>query len=65
MDRTLKEGSTEYASSPKVHEASTLDSVPDGASPSDTKTLQQGENPSGNDNMVMDCESNDIFGDLN
>ena len=33
----------------KVHKVGTSDSVPDGARPIDTKTMQQEENPSGND----------------
>ena len=65
MDRMLKERSMEYTSSPKCTEDGNLDSIPDGTRPSETKTLQQGENPSRNNNIVMDCESNNMFGDLN
>ena len=63
-DRTLKEGSMKHNSSPIVHGVGTLDSVPSGARSNETKTLHQGENPSGNVNIVVDSESNDMFGDL-
>ena len=61
MDRILKEGRKYgvYFIS-KVHEVGTSDSIPDEARPSDTETLQQEENPSSNDNIVVDCESNGI-----
>jgi len=63
MDIMLKEESMEYTSSPKC--ISLADSVPHGARPIDTKTMQQEENPSGHSNIIVDCESNNMFGDLN
>ena len=50
-----------------THEHETGTSAPgsNGAGPSETKTLHQGENSLGDDKMIVEYESNDIFGDLN
>jgi len=50
---------------PQEHEVGTSAPGSDGAGPSGTKGLPQGEASSGDDNMIMEYESNDIFGDLN
>ena len=47
------------------HEAGTSAPDSNGAEPSETKTLHQGETSSGDDKMIMEYESNDIFRDLN
>ncbi|RLN18478.1 uncharacterized protein C2845_PM02G43700 [Panicum miliaceum] len=45
-------------------ETGTLDLAPNGAGPSGTKSMPQGETPLNDDKMVVEYESNDIFGDL-
>jgi len=50
---------------PQEHEVGTSAPGSDGAGPSGTKGLPQGEASSGDDNMIMEYESNDIFWDLN
>ena len=64
MDRTLKEGSMDYTLSPicmrlvlRTRFLMERDQV--------NQDLQQGENPSGHSNIIVDCESNNMFGDLN
>ena len=47
------------------HETGTSALGSNGAGPSGTKALPQGEASSGDDKMIVEYESNDIFGDLN
>ena len=50
-----------------THEHETGTSAPgsNGAGPSETEIPHQGETPSGDNKMIVEYESNDIFGDLN
>ena len=47
------------------HEVGTSAQGSNGVGPSETKTPHQGETSSGDDKMIMEYESNDIFRDLN